>query len=50
MPLVAHCSWRGWRNAFGLLKTSRVQVVGALLTLVVQLGLAGYLHWLRPWG
>ncbi|WP_164000756.1 MAPEG family protein [Pyxidicoccus caerfyrddinensis] len=37
-------------HAFGLIKASRVQVVGALLTLAVQLGLAGYLLWLRPWG
>jgi uncharacterized membrane protein YecN with MAPEG domain len=37
-------------HALGLLKASRVQVVGALLTLAVQLGLAGYLLWLRPWG
>lgn len=37
-------------HAYGLLKASRVQVVGALLTLVVQLGLAGYVLWLRPWG
>jgi uncharacterized membrane protein YecN with MAPEG domain len=36
-------------HAFGLIKASRVQVVGALLTLAVQLGLAGYLLWLRPW-
>ncbi|MCY1022131.1 MAPEG family protein [Pyxidicoccus sp. MSG2] len=36
-------------HAFGLIKASRVQVVGALLTLVVQVGLAGYLLWLRPW-
>ncbi|MCP3137757.1 MAPEG family protein [Pyxidicoccus xibeiensis] len=37
-------------HAFGLLRTSRVQVVGALLTLLVQAGLAGYALWLRPWG
>jgi uncharacterized protein len=37
-------------HAFGLLKASKVQVVGALLNQVVQVGLAGYLLWLRPWG
>jgi len=36
-------------HAFGLIKTSPVQVVGALLTLAVQVGLAAYVLWLRPW-
>lgn len=37
-------------HAFGLIKTSRIQAVGALSSTAVQLGLAGYLLWLRPWG
>lgn len=37
-------------HAYGLIQTSRVQVVGALLTTLVQVGLAGYALWLRPWG
>ncbi|WP_158625086.1 MAPEG family protein [Corallococcus terminator] len=37
-------------HAFGMLSASRVQAVGAVLTLIVQLGLAGYVLWLRPWG
>jgi hypothetical protein len=37
-------------HAFGLLKASPVQAVGALLTLMVQVGLAVYVLWLRPWG
>lgn len=37
-------------HAFGMLRGSPVQAVGALLTLVVQLGLAVYALWLRPWG
>ncbi|RKH31836.1 hypothetical protein D7Y13_10785 [Corallococcus praedator] len=37
-------------HAFGLIAASRVQMVGSLMTLGVQLGLAGYMLWLRPWG
>ena len=37
-------------HAFGILKNSPVQAAGALLTLLVQLGLAGYVLFLRPWG
>ncbi|RKH58620.1 MAPEG family protein [Corallococcus llansteffanensis] len=37
-------------HAFGMLKNSPVQAGGALLTLLVQLGLAGYVLLLRPWG
>jgi hypothetical protein len=37
-------------HSYGLMRASRVQVVGALLTLLVQVGLAGYALWLRPWG
>ncbi|WP_147443702.1 MAPEG family protein [Corallococcus sicarius] len=37
-------------HAFGMLKNSPVQAAGALLTLLVQLGLAGYVLFLRPWG
>nr|WP_242588467.1 MAPEG family protein [Corallococcus macrosporus] len=37
-------------HAFGMLRGSPVQAVGATLTLVVQLGLAGWVLWLRPWG
>jgi uncharacterized membrane protein YecN with MAPEG domain len=37
-------------HAFGILTGSRVQAVGATLTLLVQLGLAAYALWLRPWG
>lgn len=37
-------------HAFGLIKTSRIQVVGATTTLLVMVGLAGYVLYLRPWG
>ncbi|MGE6757341.1 MAPEG family protein [Corallococcus interemptor] len=37
-------------HAFGMLRGSPVQAVGATLTLAVQLGLAGWILWLRPWG
>lgn len=37
-------------HAFGMIRKSPVQTVGAVLTLVVQLGLAGWVLWLRPWG
>ncbi|MBZ4371609.1 MAPEG family protein [Corallococcus sp. AS-1-6] len=37
-------------HAFGMLRASPIQAVGAVLTLVVQLGLAGWVLWLRPWG
>ena len=37
-------------HAFGLIKASRIQVVGALSNQAVLVGLAGYLLWLRPWG
>jgi uncharacterized membrane protein YecN with MAPEG domain len=37
-------------HAFGLIKTSPIQVVGATTTLLVQVGLAGYVLYLRPWG
>lgn len=36
-------------HAFGILKKSILQAVGALLTLVVHVGLAAYVLWLRPW-
>ncbi|WP_223644206.1 MAPEG family protein [Corallococcus sp. EGB] len=37
-------------HAFGMLRGSPVQAAGAVLTLAVQLGLAGWVLWLRPWG
>ncbi|RKG64740.1 hypothetical protein D7V80_25770 [Corallococcus sp. CA054B] len=37
-------------HAAGMLRTNPIQAVGATLTLVVQLGLAGWVLWLRPWG
>ncbi|GMU09056.1 MAPEG family protein [Corallococcus caeni] len=37
-------------HAFGLLRGSPIQAAGAVLTLAVQLGLAGWVLWLRPWG
>lgn len=37
-------------HAYGLIRASRVQVVGALTTLAVLVGLAGYALYLRPWG
>lgn len=36
-------------HAFGIIKGSRLQVVGATTTLLVQVGLAGYALYLRPW-
>lgn len=36
-------------HAFGLILKSRIQVVGAVTTLLVMLGLAGYSLYLRPW-
>ncbi len=37
-------------HAFGLIQASRLQVVGALTTLAVLVGLSGYALYLRPWG
>lgn len=37
-------------HASGMILASRTQALGAMLTLGVQLGLAGYMLWLRPWG
>ncbi len=37
-------------HACGLIRGNSLQVFGSLLNLAVQLGLAGYLLWLRPWG
>lgn len=36
-------------HAFGLIKTSRIQAVGATTTLLVMVGLAGYVLYLRSW-
>ncbi|RKI61658.1 hypothetical protein D7X55_22940 [Corallococcus sp. AB049A] len=37
-------------HAFGMLRTHSIQAVGAVLTMVVQLGLSVWVLWLRPWG
>jgi uncharacterized protein len=37
-------------HAIGLLRTHSIQAAGATLMLVVHLGLAVYVLWLRPWG
>ncbi len=36
-------------HAYGIMKASPVQPVGAMTTVAVQLGLAAYMLWLRPW-
>ena len=36
-------------HAFGFIKTSPLQAVGAMSTLAIQAMLAGYILWLRPW-
>lgn len=37
-------------HAFGITRASRLQVVGAMTTLLVMVGLGGYALYLRPWG